>query len=446
LIQSTSAAGKSALMDSVLSLMPEEERIQYSAMSGQSLFYMKDKNLENKILGIAEEEGAQSASYALKLLLSEGKVTMASTGKDPVTGNLQTQDYEVKGPVSLFYTTTSIDVDEELKNRCVVLTVDESEEQTGAIHTAQRSRRTLAGRVAKRGQEVIEKQHHNAQRLIRPIPVVNHYANYLTFVKDKTRTRRDHEKYLTLIEAITLLHQYQREVKKQTDEHGEYDFIEVTLSDIAIANNLSHEVLGRTLDELPPQTKTLLGLIKTFVDERCKLEGMTQQAFRFSRREVREAIGWSLSQLQIHFQRLEDYEYLIIHSGGRGSNKSYELLFDGDIKSLEPHLMGLIDVEKLRKITEYDPEILGANTQIMGPSVAHIGPILASSVGTKKQKYATFYALNHESSENTSKTHSIGKNNGVSYRSSGVVVDNTNHHPANIFPAPKYLMADGEEV
>ncbi|MCF6252018.1 MAG: CHC2 zinc finger domain-containing protein [Methylococcaceae bacterium] len=40
LIQSTSAAGKSALMDAVLNLMPEEERIQYSAMTGQSLFYM----------------------------------------------------------------------------------------------------------------------------------------------------------------------------------------------------------------------------------------------------------------------------------------------------------------------------------------------------------------------------------------------------------------------
>ena len=34
LIQSTSAAGKSALMDAVLNLMPEEERIQYSAMTG----------------------------------------------------------------------------------------------------------------------------------------------------------------------------------------------------------------------------------------------------------------------------------------------------------------------------------------------------------------------------------------------------------------------------
>ncbi|MCP4042421.1 MAG: toprim domain-containing protein, partial [Gammaproteobacteria bacterium] len=57
LIQSTSAAGKSALMEAILDLMPEEERIQYSAMTGQSLFYLGESDLKHKILAIAEEEG-----------------------------------------------------------------------------------------------------------------------------------------------------------------------------------------------------------------------------------------------------------------------------------------------------------------------------------------------------------------------------------------------------
>ena len=54
LIQSSSAAGKTSLMDAVLNMMPEEERVQYSAMSGQSLYYMGEKNLKHKILAIAE--------------------------------------------------------------------------------------------------------------------------------------------------------------------------------------------------------------------------------------------------------------------------------------------------------------------------------------------------------------------------------------------------------
>ena len=99
MIQSASAAGKSSLMDAVLDLVPEEDVVRYSAMSGQSLFYMGDRALQHKILAIAEEEGARQAGYALKLLQSEGRVTMASTGKDPATGMLATHDYTVEGPV-----------------------------------------------------------------------------------------------------------------------------------------------------------------------------------------------------------------------------------------------------------------------------------------------------------------------------------------------------------
>ena len=144
-VQSSSAAGKSSLMDAVLAFMPEEERIKYSAMTGQSLFYMGESNLRHKILAIVEEEGAHRASYALKLLQSEGELTIASTGKDPQTGNLVTQEYHVEGPVMMMLTTTAIEIDEELLNRCLVLSVDESREQTEAIHRLQRERRTLAG-------------------------------------------------------------------------------------------------------------------------------------------------------------------------------------------------------------------------------------------------------------------------------------------------------------
>jgi DNA primase len=50
--------------------------------------------------------------------------------------------------------------------------------------------------------------HRNAQRLLKPVHVVNPYAEQLTFLDDKTRMRRDHMKYLTLIRSIALLHQY----------------------------------------------------------------------------------------------------------------------------------------------------------------------------------------------------------------------------------------------
>ena len=60
-------------------------------------------------------------------------------------------------------------------------------------------------------------------------------------MNDRTRTRRDHEKYLTLIDAIAFLHQCQRPVKKDANR---FDYIEVTLDDLN--------------DSLPPLTEFVL--------------------------------------------------------------------------------------------------------------------------------------------------------------------------------------------
>ncbi|MCC8422924.1 CHC2 zinc finger domain-containing protein [Photorhabdus thracensis] len=335
LIQSSSAAGKSSLMDAVLNLIPAEERLQYSAMTGQSLFYLGETNLQHKILAIAEEEGVRQAAYALKLLQSDGELTIASTGKDDASGNLVTKQYTVKGPVMLMLTTTAIDVDEELLNRCLVLTVNESREQTEAIHALQRHKQTLAGLLAENEKAYITDLHQNAQRLLRPLNVVNPYASQLTFMSDKTRTRRDHMKYLTLIQSIALLHQHQREVKTAEHRGKRLEYIEVTKDDISLANRLAHEILGRTLDEMPPQTRKLLLLIQAWV----KASGQPRHEWLFTRKLLRDAIQWGDTQLKIHLSRLVEMEYLLLHR--RGLTFVYELLFDGEDNDTA-HLCGLI--------------------------------------------------------------------------------------------------------
>jgi DNA primase catalytic core len=291
IIQSSSSAGKTLLMESVLAFMPDEERIKYSAMTGQSLFYMGEKNLKHKILAIVEEEGAERASYALKLLQSEGELSIASTGKDPRTGRLVTHEYKVQGPVMIFVTTTNVDIDEELQNRCIMLSVDESREQTRAIHQMQRESRTLEGFLKRSEKPKLLKLHQNAQRLLKAIPVLNMYSRFLTFMDDKTRLRRDQEKYLNLIEALTLIHQYQRPLK--TIERGgktgggqPLQCLEVNLDDIELANRLAHEVLGRSLDELPPQTRRFLLLLDEMVKKECEEKKMERGEYRFFRSDL----------------------------------------------------------------------------------------------------------------------------------------------------------------
>ena len=349
MVQSSSAAGKSSLMEAVLAFIPEEDKVQYSAMTGQSLFYMGAMNLKHKILALAEEEGAARASYALKLLQSEGVLSIASTGKDAETGKLVTHEYRVEGPVMIFSTTTAIDHDEELLNRCLTLGVDESREQTRAIHQLQRQKRTLGGLFAKQSKDRLLKQHRHAQRLLRPLAVRNPFADALTFPDERTRLRRDHEKYLTLIDTLALLHQHQRDIRSASQDGQCIEYIEVTLADIETANRLAHEALGRSLDELSPQTRRLLELVNAMVSEHCTAQAITRADYRFSRREVRDYTNWSDFQVKMHMHKLEELEYVLVHRGGRGQSFVYELLYDGSGRDGAPFLMGLIDVEGLKR-------------------------------------------------------------------------------------------------
>jgi DNA primase catalytic core len=367
LVQSSSAAGKSSLMEAVLSLVPEEHRVKYSAMTGQSLYYLGEADLKHKILAIVEEEGAERASYALKLLQSEGELTIASTGKDPETGKLQTNEYRVEGPVMIFLTTTAVEVDDELLNRCLVLTVDEGTEQTQAIHQTQRKSRTLEGLLGRRDRARLQTLHQNAQRMLRRLPVVNPHAERLTFAAHKTRMRRDHLKYLTLIDTIALLHQYQRETKT-TMHHGEpIEYIEVTEDDIALANRLVRQVLGRTLDELPPQTRRLLGLLDAMVTKASAELAVERRDFRFSRRQIREHTGWGQTQLHLHITRLVEMEYLIVHRGMRGQSYVYELAFDPSADAAPP-IHGLVEpsatTESFRGL---DESFRGQDTELSPP-------------------------------------------------------------------------------
>jgi DNA primase len=373
IIQSSSAAGKSSLMDAVLSLMPLEAQLRYSAMTGQSLFYMGATNLKHRILAIAEEEGAESASYALKLLQSDGEVTIASTGKDPVTGLLVTHEYRVEGPVMLFLTTTAIDLDEELLNRCLVLSVNESREQTRAIHKLQRKRQTLAGLLADEDRAAIQKLHTNAQGLLERLAVVNPFAESLSFLDGKTRTRRDHMKYLTLIRVIALVHQHQRDVKTVAHRGRPVRYVEATIADIALANRLAHEILGRTLDELPPQTRTLLNALDSWVRAQCDARSVRRGDFRFTRRDVRALTGWGDTQAKVHLARLAELEYVLVHR--LAPRFDYELIYDGEGESGERFALGLCDVlgESEGKSCSYDENRSGQNDARSGPGRPPVG-------------------------------------------------------------------------
>ncbi len=174
------------------------------------------------------------------------------------------------------------------------------------------------------------------------------------------------------------MHEHQRLLKEKDSLH----YIEVELADIAAANAIAHEVLGRSLDELPPQTRRLLGLLRQMVAKFCEKKAMNQEDCLFTRRQVRAFTSWSNTQLKVHLDRLEDLEYILPHRGVRGSAYEYELLFDGDTETEKPQLIGLIDLQKLG----YDAEFTGWMTKFAGPKRPQNGGITKLPLGARLPK------------------------------------------------------------
>ena len=344
LIQSSSSAGKTTLMDSVLAMVPPEDQLRLSNLTGQSLYYLDSQAIRHKTLAISEEQGIAEASYALKLLQSEGRLSHATVAKGS-DGRMAMQAYHVEGPVQLFLTSTSLEMDEELINRCLVLSVDETREQTLAIQAQQRLLQTRHSVAFLRQCKDIRHLHQNAQRLLRPLQVYNPFADRLSFASDRTRLRRDHSKYLTLIQSIALLHQYQRPIQVEEVDGKRIESIEVTMEDITLANRLMAEILGRSLDELSPQTRRCLLLLEEYVLDQCQRKDIDQKDYRFSRREFRESIGWSDFQVRMHLSKLVAMEYVLVHHGKQGRSYLYELIYAGQGRDGKPFVLGLTELE-----------------------------------------------------------------------------------------------------
>jgi DNA primase len=352
LVIARSGAGKSALQDAVCGLVPPEDLVRVTRLTGQALFYKDPDSLKQKLLSIAEEEGAQAAVYSLRTLASDQHLSIAATRTDPATGKLHTEHYEVHGPVSIIITTTSPEAfDEETRSRFVPLTLDESEAQTKAILERQRRRYSLQGTLERKDADAVRRLHHNAQRLLRPLEVINPFFSELSYPTEKLIHRREQKKYLALQATIALLHQYQREAKQAVSEETgvEFEYVEVTLDDIELANELTTAALSRALDELAPPVRGMYEEFRRLCEARAKEERRPVDEVQLTRREIREATGWSDWQVRVYCQQLVELEYLATASGANGKRFVYELAFYRPEGDGPPRLCGLVDVSELRR-------------------------------------------------------------------------------------------------
>ena len=322
LILSQSASGKSYQVDCVRRLIPEDEVLAVTSLSDQALNYISD--LEHKFLILGEAVHSEAVEHQIREMLSGKELSRMVVEKDPDTGRMESRIMKMKVIVSSVTGSTAGNINPENASRCFVIHADESTEQTMLIHDYQRRRKSI-DRLVSDGSAIerIITTHRAAQRLLQNIPVVNDFAPFLNFPTALMRSRRDHERFLDLIDTVCFLRQYQ----KKTEHQDGVSFIRCDITDYEIAYRIMVEgVLSSTMEELPKGARLLYEQIRDWVRSETKKRKLKINELRFTQRQIREVTELSHTWIQTMMRLLVDYEYVELVQGGGTRSKAYYAL------------------------------------------------------------------------------------------------------------------------
>jgi len=329
IVLSQSGAGKSGLTETIEKLCPPEDVVLLTRLTPQSLYYTEPGFLDRKLVIVEERYGSLEADYSIRVLQSRKKLIAAAPIKDPQTGNMRTKVFTVEARAAFIEATTASAVNHENATRCFELTMDESPEQTRRIHERQRLLRTERGLKLRQEAEAICRRHWNAQRLLEPLPIVIPFADKLSFPSAWMRTRRDHARFLNLIEVLAFLHQHQREKRGGA--------VMASLADYETAYGLAGQVLTETLSDLKRPLREAYARIRELS---LKGEGGV------TRSDIREALALPDSTVRRWLGELVELEYLEADQGKQGKAVRYALTGRAPKQEL---VLGLLSPTDLRR-------------------------------------------------------------------------------------------------
>ena len=340
IVLSQSGAGKSGMTEVIERLLPPEDVVLLTRLTPQSLYYTEPGFLDRKLVIVEERYGSLEADYSIRVLQSRKKLIAAAPIKDPQTGSLRTKVFTVEARAAFIEATTASSVNHENATRCFELSMDESREQTERIHERQRLQRTEAGLRLRQEAETITRRHWNAQRLLEPAPVVIPYADNLSFPSAWMRTRRDHARFLNLIEVSAFLHQHQRERRNGA--------ILASLADYATAYALAGEVLADTLSDLK----------KPLREAYTRIRELSLKSGSVTRSEVRDALALPDSTVRRWLGDLVELEYLEAEATKQGKAARYVLSSRAPKQDL---VLGLLTPEQLRHFATTSPHAVAGS-------------------------------------------------------------------------------------
>jgi hypothetical protein len=169
----SSGIGKTHLQEKVSALIPEEDKLEITTLSGNAFYYFGQQELRNKLILIEDLDGTDEVLYPLREIKSKRQVTKTVVIKN-TKGETRTVTLKVEGPVCVSGCTTKESLYEDNANRSFLIYIDESKEQDSKIMAFQR--KLSAGKVDLSQQWKLIESFQNMQRVLMPIQVRNPFC------------------------------------------------------------------------------------------------------------------------------------------------------------------------------------------------------------------------------------------------------------------------------
>jgi DNA primase len=334
----SSGSGKTYLQERISELIPDEDKLEITQITENALYYFKQEELKNKLLLIEDLDGAMTVFYPLRELQTKRRISKTVTLKDS-KGNLKTITLTVEGPVCVSGCTTKEKIYEDNANRCILLYTDQSRDQDKKINEYQT--KLSGGEINKEKENQYKELFKNMQRVLRPINIINPYAKFIELPEQVFKPRRTMTLLLGFIEAITFYHQYQREVKKDSNNQL---YIETNIDDIEAAFDLLKDVLFSKSDELTAATRSFFEQLKELLKKENKES--------FTAKEIRQQMKINPSNLKRYLIELDRYGFLK-SNGNRYRRYEYSINnyeeYEALKSSIQQHLQNILDnIRKLK--------------------------------------------------------------------------------------------------
>ena len=331
----SSGVGKTHLQEKVGALIPEEDKIEITTLSENAFYYFGQRELKNKLILIEDLDGAEGVLYPLRELQSKKSISKTVVRKN-TKGETKTISLKVEGPVSVSGCTTRESLYEDNANRSFLIHIDESAEQDEKVMAYQR--KLSAGKIDITAEHQTREQLQNTQRVLQPVQVRNPFAEQLQIPNEVFKPRRTNAHYLAFIEVVTFYHQYQRE-EKADPETGEL-YIETTLEDITIANDLLKEVLLRKSDQLNGATRKYFEKLKALVSSE---NNKADQVDTFTNAFIRSKLRIKGTTLRRYHNALLDAGLIQIQSGKPSTGYTYQIVDPKEYQTLQDSITGVLD-------------------------------------------------------------------------------------------------------